>query len=127
MRTEGFIPRVAALAALLATIGAAGCATVQPWQRGRLADPCMIFDADASASAYAAHWQEAREAASGGFGVQAGGCGCKGRGLRRASASSAGNFPSSGPTRQQRPPREDLVRPNRSPSSRTTATTRRSI
>jgi hypothetical protein len=63
----------AAATALLA----AGCATVQPWQRGRLADPCMIFDADASQVAYMTHWQEAREASSGGYGVQSGGCGCK--------------------------------------------------
>jgi hypothetical protein len=56
---------------------AGGCATVQPWQRGRLADPAMIFDADSSQTAYAAHWQEAREGAAGGSGVQSGGCGCK--------------------------------------------------
>lgn len=61
--------------ALSLTAGA--CATVQPWQRGRLADPCMIFDADASGVAYMTHWQEAREGSSGGFGVQSGGCGCK--------------------------------------------------
>jgi hypothetical protein len=54
-----------------------GCATVQPWQRGRLADPSMIFDADGSAVAYMAHWQEAREGSAGGNGVQSGGCGCK--------------------------------------------------
>jgi hypothetical protein len=60
-----------------AAMVAAGCATVQPWQRGRLADPCMMFDPDASAVAYMTHWQEAREGSSGGFGVQSGGCGCK--------------------------------------------------
>jgi len=65
---------VIATASLLA---AAGCATVQPWQRGRLADPCMMFDADAGQTAYMTHWQEAREASSGGYGVQSGGCGCK--------------------------------------------------
>ena len=54
-----------------------GCATVQPWQRARLADPCMIFDADPGLVAYQTHWQESREGSSGGFGVQAGGCGCK--------------------------------------------------
>ncbi len=54
-----------------------GCATVQPWQRGTLADTCMVFDADASAAAYMTHWQEAREGSMGGFGVQGGGCGCK--------------------------------------------------
>jgi len=62
---------------LAATLMGTACATVQPWQRGRLADPCMIFDADASQLAYMTHWQEAREAASGGYGVQSGGCGCK--------------------------------------------------
>jgi len=60
-----------------AACAAAGCATVQPWQRGRFADPCMMFDADASRVAYMTHWQEAREASSGGFGVQSGGCACK--------------------------------------------------
>jgi hypothetical protein len=56
---------------------ASGCATVQPWQRGRLADPSMIFDADSSQVLYMTHWQEAREGSAGGFGVQSGGCGCK--------------------------------------------------
>ena len=66
------------VAVVLATGAAgAGCATVHPWQRGTLADQCMIFDANASATTYMAHWQEAREGSMGGFGVQAGGCGCK--------------------------------------------------
>ena len=60
-----------------AALAAGGCATVQPWQRGRLADPAMLFDADVSQVAYMTHWQEAREASSGGYGVQSGGCGCK--------------------------------------------------
>ncbi len=64
---------------LLAALAAAssGCATVKPWQRSRLADPCMTFEANANMTAYAAHWQEAREGSSGGMGVQGGGCGCK--------------------------------------------------
>jgi hypothetical protein len=32
--------------AAAAAIAAGGCAIVQPWQRGRLADPFMVFDAD---------------------------------------------------------------------------------
>ena len=64
-------------AGLAAAALGGGCATVQPWQRGRLADPCMVFDADGSQVAYMAHWQEAREASAGGYGVQSGGCGCK--------------------------------------------------
>jgi hypothetical protein len=55
----------------------AGCATVQPWQRGRLADRCMQFDPDTGRVSYMTHWQESREGSSGGFGVQGGGCGCK--------------------------------------------------
>ena len=62
---------------LAAALGIGGCATVQPWQRGRLADPAMVFDADPAQAAYMAHWQEAREASAGGSGVQSGGCGCK--------------------------------------------------
>ena len=63
--------------ATVTAFAAGGCATVQPWQRGRLADRCMLFDADAAQVAYMVHWQEAREGASGGYGVQSGGCGCK--------------------------------------------------
>ncbi len=67
------------LAALVVLGGlvASGCATVQPWQRGRLANPCMMFDANGQQLAFDTHWQTAREGASGGFGVQSGGCGCK--------------------------------------------------
>jgi hypothetical protein len=56
---------------------AGGCATVQPWQRGRLANPCMVFDENGQLAAYDNHWQASREGAAGGFGVQGGGCGCK--------------------------------------------------
>ena len=66
-----------ALAAFTLLAAASGCATVKPWQRSRLADPCMTFEANANMTAYAAHWQEAREGSSGGAGVQGGGCGCK--------------------------------------------------
>jgi hypothetical protein len=67
---------------LLAAIAAvalmgAGCVTVQPWERGRLADPQMRFDENGSLTAYQAHWLEAREGSAGGSGVQGGGCGCK--------------------------------------------------
>jgi len=62
---------------LLAIVPLAACATVEPWQRGRLADPAMIFDEDGASVSYMTHWQEAREGAAGGYGVQSGGCGCK--------------------------------------------------
>lgn len=66
-----------ALAVFAGLATASGCATVKPWQRSRLADPCMTFEANANMTAYASHWQEAREGSSGGAGVQGGGCGCK--------------------------------------------------
>jgi Domain of unknown function (DUF4266) len=59
------------------SLASTGCITVQAWERGRLADPQMKFDDNASLAAYQAHWQEAREGSSGGSGVQGGGCGCK--------------------------------------------------
>jgi hypothetical protein len=68
---------VAFILAAAAALAAGGCATVQPWQRGRLADPSMVFDSDVNQVAYMTHWQEAREGSSGGYGVQSGGCGCK--------------------------------------------------
>ena len=70
------VRRVAIGLVVLAGLAATGCATVQPWQRGLLADACMVFDASAS-TAYMSHWQESREGSMGGFGVQGGGCGCK--------------------------------------------------
>ncbi len=67
-----FVPGVVAVCLALS-----GCATVQPWQRGRLASACMQFSPDPSLAAYAGHWQESREGAAGGAGLQGGGCGCK--------------------------------------------------
>ena len=75
--TRTLIQSAIVAATLTAALAAGGCATVQPWQRGRLADPAMVFDGDGSQTSYMTHWQEAREGAAGGFGVQSGGCGCK--------------------------------------------------
>jgi Domain of unknown function (DUF4266) len=75
LAAPSFSKRLAGFVAL--TLGLAGCATVQPWQRGRLAQECMTFNADPARAAYDAHWQESREGAAGGSGVQSGGCGCK--------------------------------------------------
>jgi uncharacterized protein DUF4266 len=74
--------RLVARCSLLIVLGTAaaslaGCATVQPWQRGRLADRWMQFDPDTGRVSYMTHWLESREGSSGGFGVQGGGCGCK--------------------------------------------------
>jgi len=70
--------RVMAGCALVAIgAGLTGCATVQPWQRGQLAKSVMQFSPDPALTAFEGHWQEAREGAAGGLGLQGGGCGCK--------------------------------------------------
>ena len=61
--------------ALIACAGY-GCANVQPWQRGALADPIMQADRDAVGLSMAEHMWFSREAAEGGRGVGGGGCGC---------------------------------------------------
>jgi hypothetical protein len=71
------IRRLGFAIALASALAGGACATVQPWQRGTLADRCMVFDADAALVGYMTHWQEAREGSMGGFGIQGGGCGCK--------------------------------------------------
>lgn len=52
-----------------------GCANVQPWERGNLADPTMT-EQNPLGNMMAEHMWFSREAASGGQGVGGGGCGC---------------------------------------------------
>lgn len=61
---------------LLALIELTGCATVQPWERGRLARPQMALDPNPLLAAIDAHTYDSKEAASGGIGPAGGGCGC---------------------------------------------------
>jgi len=49
---------------------------VQPWQRGYLAKPAMQFDNNKLEAAFRDHTYFSKEAASGGNGAGAGGCGC---------------------------------------------------
>ena len=55
---------------------AAGCANVEPWQRGYLAKPEMAFDPNPATAAQMQHTYASKEAASGGYGIGGGGCGC---------------------------------------------------
>lgn len=59
-----------------ALLALAGCATVQPWEKGKLAKPEMTFGGNRLEVRYADHIYTSREAASGGAGVGGGGCGC---------------------------------------------------
>ncbi len=52
------------------------CATVQPWERGGLSDPIMIFDENSLDASIKGHHLERREGSVGGTGGQSGGCGC---------------------------------------------------
>lgn len=49
---------------------------VKPYERDRLADPIMLWDRDATSSAFLDHVYESREGSRGGTGAAGGGCGC---------------------------------------------------
>ena len=66
--------RLLFLAAALLLLSA--CASVQPWERGRLAKPHMALEPDALLAAMDEHVYTSKEAASGGTGAAGGGCGC---------------------------------------------------
>lgn len=53
------------------------CTPVHPWQRGRLAHPCMVADGRPEEDAARAHMVGARESTQGATGDRGGGCGCK--------------------------------------------------
>ena len=55
---------------------ATGCATVRPYQRERLGDRIMSFEAEAKKDARLTKSLEAREGSTGGNGGAGGGCAC---------------------------------------------------
>ena len=64
---------------LLAALALAGCATMEPpkpWERGDLAKPAMQIDPDRLETKIQQHIYASKEAATGGYGVGGGGCGC---------------------------------------------------
>jgi Domain of unknown function (DUF4266) len=66
-----------ALAAGMALLsGCSNLAQVQPWEKGQLAKPAMTFEADPLDQRFMQHIYYSKEAASGGYGVGGGGCGC---------------------------------------------------
>lgn len=66
--------RMLAVALLFAMVGCA--ANVAPWERGHLAKPQMALEPKPLDSALMQHTFSSKEAASGGYGVGGGGCGC---------------------------------------------------
>ncbi len=63
-------------AGVVAGLGLTGCATVEPWERGQLADYKSRPDRDPLVTVLDDHVYFTREAATGGRGVGGGGCGC---------------------------------------------------
>lgn len=53
-----------------------GCETVEPWEKGDLAQYSMLSDRDSLENTMSEHVYYTREAANGGNGVGGGGCGC---------------------------------------------------
>ena len=67
-----------AVCALIAAAALGGCAFAppKPWQKGNLAKPEMSMGRDPLDQAFTQHIYGSKEAASGGYGVGGGGCGC---------------------------------------------------
>ena len=64
------------LALIIACLLLGACAPVQPWERGRLAQPQMALEPDPLLTAMDDHTYGSKEAASGSIGPAGGGCGC---------------------------------------------------
>jgi hypothetical protein len=72
-----FVIRLSTLAVAVVTLAlTTGCTTVQPWDRGNLADYTMQADRDVLQATMVEHIYFSREASTGGRGVGGGGCGC---------------------------------------------------
>ena len=64
--------------AILAVLGLllSGCASVQPWERGRLARPEMQLDPNPLQTGLYEQVYDSKEAAGGGTKAEGAGCGC---------------------------------------------------
>ena len=83
--TPGTLPTEIPMRALLsslfivAALAASGCASLEPpkpWERGDLAKTSMQIDPDKLETKIQQHIYASKEAATGGYGVGGGGCGC---------------------------------------------------
>jgi hypothetical protein len=68
--------KLIAVGIALALTGCASFDPPKPWERGELAKPSMQFDYDRLDARTQIHIYTSKEAASGGYGVGGGGCGC---------------------------------------------------
>ncbi len=65
-----------ALPFVLTALLLGSCATVQPYQRGTLADPVMQGELIPESVFLEQHFLGTREASAGGYAIAGGGCGC---------------------------------------------------
>jgi hypothetical protein len=70
------LARVAFVVVLAGLAGCSAFAPPQPWEKGQLARPEMTMSADPLDERFVQHIYSSKEAASGGYGVGGGGCGC---------------------------------------------------
>ena len=71
----GFVPKILLVIGVAAAF--AGCADVQPWERGTLAKPHMAIQPFPIQAGFREHIYGSRESASGGSASSGGGgCGC---------------------------------------------------
>ncbi|MFP8780648.1 DUF4266 domain-containing protein [Hydrogenophaga sp. RWCD_12] len=73
MRTQLLLALAAGMTLLT---GCSNLGQVQAWEKGQLAKPAMTFEADPLDQRFMQHIYGSKEAASGGYGVGGGGCGC---------------------------------------------------
>lgn len=67
---------VMAFLGVIAFVSAAGCASVEPWERQRLSHDCMQVPVDEDDATGRAKMEAAREGSAGGVMRGGGGCGC---------------------------------------------------
>jgi hypothetical protein len=71
--------RLTILIVIAGVLALGGCASMTPpqaWEKGDLARPSMQFDYDKLETRTQQHIYASKEAATGGYGVGGGGCGC---------------------------------------------------
>ena len=61
---------------LLVLVSGCSLQPVRPWEKGDLAKPYMQFDSDRLEARFDRQMFQSREAASGGYSIGGGGCGC---------------------------------------------------
>ena len=79
MKTHSRTAQIALAASAFASLALLGGCSITPvnaWEKGNLAKPGMSLDGDPLDERFVQHIYTSKEAASGGYGVGGGGCGC---------------------------------------------------